>query len=137
MRYCTSCRKITTGNPSYCNYCGKSYNVKLCGRGHPNTPAADVCSTCGSRDLSVPQRRPSWKLRIFQIGALGVPFIGLLVISFGYIGVFLQALWTNSSELLPLMILGLPLGLLWLIWIHLSAMLRELLFGSRSRNMRR
>ena len=66
-----------------------------------------------------------------------VPFIGLLLISFAYIGVFLQALWLNSSELLPLMILGLPLGLLWLIWIHLSAMLRELLFGSRSRNMRR
>jgi hypothetical protein len=36
MRYCLSCRKITTGDPTYCNFCGKSYDVKLCGRGHIN-----------------------------------------------------------------------------------------------------
>jgi len=137
MRYCFSCRKITTGSPSYCNYCGRSFHVKLCGRGHANVRTAEACSTCGSQDLSTPQVRPSLKLRLFLIGALFVPFAALLVLSLGYIAVFIQTLIENPSGLLPLMLLGLVLGLLWLLWIHLSATMRELLFGSHRRDIRK
>jgi hypothetical protein len=38
---------------------------------------------------------------------------------------------------LPLMLLGLVLGLLWLLWIHLSSILREIILGRRSRDIRR
>ncbi len=137
MRYCNSCRKITTGNPAYCNYCGKSYDIKLCGRGHPNIRAADACATCGWRELSVPQPRLSVKIRIFRAAALVVPFVSLLLLSLAYMGVFVWTLFENPSSLLPLMLLGLPLGLLWLLWIHLSAMLRELLLGRNRRGMRK
>lgn len=137
MRYCNSCRKVTSGNPAYCNYCGRSYDTKLCGRGHPNVRSADVCSTCGSHDLSTPHPRTSWKLRIFHVCALIVPFVVLVVFTLAYIGVFVRALFLNSSSLLPLMLLGLVLGLLWLLWMHFSAMIRELLFGRRNRDIRR
>lgn len=137
MRYCNSCRKVTSGDPAYCNYCGKSYDIKLCGRGHPNNRSADVCSTCGSRELSTPHPKPSWKLRIFQVCALIVPFVVLTVLTLAYIGVFVRALFLNSSSLLPLMLLGLVLALLWLLWMHLSAMIREALFRRRSRDIRR
>ena len=30
------CRNTISGNPTYCNYCGKSYGVKLCGREYIN-----------------------------------------------------------------------------------------------------
>ena len=100
MRYCLSCRKITSGDPAYCNFCGKSYDVKLCGRGHINIRTAEACSTCGSRDLSVPQSHPSLKMRIFQIFALIVPFVVLLLGTLAYIGVFLKTLFQNPSELL-------------------------------------
>ena len=137
MRYCFSCRKITSGDPSYCNYCGKSYDVKRCGRGHPNVRSADVCSTCGSRDMSVPQARLSLKMRIFQACALTIPYVVLLVFSLAYVGVFFRTLFKDPSGLLPLMLLGLLLGLLWLLWIHLSAMLRELLFGRDRKGIRK
>jgi RNA polymerase subunit RPABC4/transcription elongation factor Spt4 len=137
MRYCWSCRKITANDPAYCNYCGKSYDVKLCGRGHKNVRAAEVCSACGSRDLSVPQNRPSMKTFLFQVFAMILPFIVLLVLTLGYIFVFLKTLFENPSALLPFMLLGLPLGVLWLIWIFASSMLRELLFGKSSRGNRR
>ena len=136
MRYCNSCQKVTSGDPAYCNYCGKSYDIKLCSRGHPNIRSAEVCSTCGSRDLSTPHPRPSWKFRIFQVCVLILPFAVLGLLTLAYIAVFVRALFENPSLLLPLMLLGLVLGLIWLLWIHLSATIRELLFGRRSRDMR-
>ncbi len=137
MRYCHTCQKITNGEPSYCNYCGRSYDVKLCGRGHINIRAAEVCSTCGSRELSIPQSRPSLKMRIFQFFALFVPFVALLLGTLLYMAVFLKTLFESPSQLLPMMLLGLALGLLWLSWIQLSSWLRRLLFGSGSRDKRK
>jgi RNA polymerase subunit RPABC4/transcription elongation factor Spt4 len=51
MRYCRNCRKFTAGKPAYCNFCGRSYSVKLCPRGHRNPRSADACAECGSREL--------------------------------------------------------------------------------------
>ena len=44
-----------TGKPLFCGHCGRTYNVKLCPRLHTNPRIAEVCSQCGSRDLSTPQ----------------------------------------------------------------------------------
>ena len=63
MNYCYNCGHITPGEPLYCNYCGRSYDLKLCPRHHPNPRSADVCSKCGSRELSTPQPKvpAMWK----------------------------------------------------------------------------
>ncbi len=30
MRYCNQCHRITAGEPLFCNFCGRSYDFKLC-----------------------------------------------------------------------------------------------------------
>ena len=41
MNYCYNCGHITPGEPLYCNYCGRSYDLKLCPRHHANPRSAD------------------------------------------------------------------------------------------------
>ena len=61
MHYCNQCHRITPGEPLFCNFCGRSYNLKLCPHRHPNPRNAEICSQCGSRDLSMPHPRvPLW-----------------------------------------------------------------------------
>lgn len=130
MRYCNSCRKITSGRPSFCNYCGRSYDRKLCQRGHPNPRGAEACSECGSRNLSTPHSQGKIATWLLIICGLTLPFATLLIVTLGYMYVFIQSLIQNPSGLLPLMLLGLVLGLLWLVWIHLSSSLRQLMSKS-------
>ena len=136
MRYCFSCRKITSGDPSYCNYCGKTYDVKLCSRGHTNPRVAEVCSECGSRNLSVPHMRGGSILRVIFFIGLFLTFGALVIGSFAYIGVFVQALFQNPNGLLPLMLVGLGLGLVWLIWMQAASALRRLLLGPPDKRKR-
>ena len=132
MRYCNSCRRITSGRPSYCNYCGKSYDVKLCSRGHPNPRGAEVCSECGSRNLSMPHSHGGILLWLLVVFGLILPFVVLLLITLGYIGIYVQALFQNSSEILPLMLIGFVIGLLWLLWMLGYSALRRSLYKSDS-----
>jgi|SRR6185312_13783030 len=133
MRYCFSCRKITSGSPAYCNFCGHSYDVKLCNRGHTNPRLAEVCSVCGSHSLSLPQARGGSLLKaVFTIG-LGLTFAALLIGTLAFCGIFLRTLIQNPNGLLPLMLVGLALGLVWLIWMSLASALRRLLFGQSKR----
>ncbi len=77
MTYCYSCGMATEGKPLFCNHCGRSYDLKLCPRLHQNPRGAEVCSRCGSRELSTPQAKMpmSWRL-IAIIARLG---LGLLL----------------------------------------------------------
>ena len=77
------------------------------------------------------------KTILFNVFALFIPLVVLLVVSLGYIAVFLKTLFESPSGLLPLMLLGLPLGLLWLLWIEISSLLRAALLGKNSRGNRR
>lgn len=52
MRYCPYCRRISAGRPQICNYCGRTWYIRLCPRGHENPPDAQFCSSCGSTDLT-------------------------------------------------------------------------------------
>ncbi len=85
MKYCYECGRITAGEPLFCNFCGRSYNVKLCPRHHPNPRIAEVCSQCGSRELSTPQPKVSigwWLLeglvRVFLGAFLVVCSLGIV-----------------------------------------------------------
>ncbi len=131
MRYCFSCRHITSDSPQFCNYCGKSYDVKLCPRLHVNPRHADVCSQCGSRDLSLPQRHVSlFGKALFLLASL-LPGFALLILSVIYLGYFVLKLLTDPAGLLPLMLLGLVLGLLWLAWISLPVSVSRFLQDRR------
>src|SRR5690349_4041653 len=66
MKFCYHCGHLTPGEPIFCNSCGRSYNVKLCSRLHANPRSAEVCSQCGSRDLSTPQPRVPFWSRCFE-----------------------------------------------------------------------
>jgi hypothetical protein len=127
MRLCTNCYQITTGKPLFCNKCGRSYSTRLCPRQHVNPRAAQSCSQCGSKDLSTPQPKISFLLRplVFMLGIS--PGLLFLIIAGIYLFFYVQKLLTDPNGLLPLMCIGLYLGLVLLLWMMLPVGLRRLL----------
>ncbi len=111
MRYCSNCKKLTSGKPPYCNFCGRSYGVRLCPRGHKNPRAAECCSECGSPELSMPSP---------QRGATGIAQligIGILLVLCGYVVYFVWTFLSDPNTLLALMRVGFELGALFLLWM--------------------
>jgi hypothetical protein len=123
MTYCYSCGRATPGKPLYCNYCGRSYDLKLCPRLHMNARSAEVCSRCGSRELSTPQARipMSWRL-LAIIVRLG---FGLVLFS-ASLSLIIAVLQMPALRHL-LAVLGLLLVGLWLLYIKLPDWLQEAL----------
>lgn len=125
MTFCYYCSKITTGEPLFCSSCGRTYDLKLCPRLHPNPRSSEVCSRCGSRELSTPQPRVSlrwkfleWLLRTF-FGILVV--VVTLVLVFGFITELLQTQAGQTGVIL----LGMLLILLSWVWSKLPEWLRK------------
>jgi RNA polymerase subunit RPABC4/transcription elongation factor Spt4 len=121
MKYCYHCGRLTSGEPPFCQFCGRSYNVKLCPRQHANPRFADVCSQCGSRELSTPQPKvsPWWKVLEF-----------LLRILFGIVLVYLSlsllvTLLRSPMVQAGLLALGFLLLVLWALWIMLPEWFRK------------
>lgn len=112
MRYCRNCRKFTSGKPAFCQFCGRSYGVKLCPRGHKNPRAANACSECGSHELSTPHAPQSGMSKIGTV--IGFLILGALTIFAAY---YAYSLVTAPGALLSLMLVGLGLGLLLLAWM--------------------
>src|SRR5436190_1396991 len=54
MRRCTSCFRFHPGTPTFCSYCGRSFDIRICARGHRNPRGVQFCAQCGSADLSTP-----------------------------------------------------------------------------------
>ena len=54
MRRCTACFRFHPGTPTFCSYCGRSFDVRICSRGHRNPRGVQYCAECGSADLSTP-----------------------------------------------------------------------------------
>jgi hypothetical protein len=129
MNYCYNCGHITPGEPSYCNHCGRSYDVKLCPRAHPNPRSAEVCSKCGSRELSTPQPKvpAMWKLLAILV-RLGLGLL-LLYLSLG----FLVALAKTTQFQQALVCIGFALVGLWLLWSKLPEWLQDLIRSAARR----
>lgn len=105
MRYCPYCKRLNQGSPTFCGYCGKTFNVRICGRcRHVNSKTDIVCRNCGSSELSdIAGETPSWIillkillwlfLILFVFGLLTnlgafVPFlvvIGILLLGYSYL----------------------------------------------------
>ena len=127
MRYCFNCRKVTTGEPLFCAFCGRTYNVKLCPRLHINPRNATVCSQCGSHDLSIPEpRMPAW-LKPLTFGISLIPGFALMALTIIFILAFIHALLRSPAMELELMLIGFVLALLWYGYMHLPSLLRSAL----------
>lgn len=123
MKYCYQCGRTTSGQPLFCTFCGRTYDVKLCPRLHVNPRFADCCSQCGSRELSTPQPKVSFWWRVLGF---------LLRIGFGVFLVWLSL--TVFVELLKspfvqngMVVLGLLLTALWALWAMIPEWLRKLI----------
>jgi hypothetical protein len=121
MKYCYQCGKMTAGEPLFCGTCGRSYDAKLCPRLHVNPRGVDVCSKCGSRELSTPQPKipMSWQL-LAILARLG---LGLLLF---YVSLsFLIAVFRTREAQHFLVIVGLLLAGLWWVFSKLPDWLQD------------
>jgi len=125
MKYCYECGHITPGDPLFCQSCARTYNVKLCPRRHVNPRWADVCSQCGSRELSTPQPKVSigwrlleWLMRVV-LGAL-LTFLTVAVV----VAILAKALKTPQVQM-GIVALAILIGLLCWMWSQLPQWLRD------------
>lgn len=115
---------MTLGDPRFCNFCGRSYDQKLCPRLHVNPREAEVCSQCGSRDLTTPHPKLSLWSRCLLVLASTLPGIVLAFLSIAYLALYIYVLLARPALRLPVMLLGAVLGLLWLLYMELPWLVR-------------
>ena len=136
MRYCNQCHRITPGEPLFCNFCGRSYDLKLCPHRHPNPRSAEICSQCGSRDLSIPQPHvPLW-LSPLLVLLSGLPGLLLLAITTLFAIGLINALISDQQLMFQFMLVGLMLAFLWYLYMHLPAFIRRSLIRLFRRSQR-
>lgn len=112
MRRCTSCFRFLPGTPTFCSFCGRSFDVRICARGHHNPRGAQFCAECGSADLSTPAPPASFLHRLS--GAVLYLFSGLVVlilIGAALLSLFSAIDWQALSG--PVLMLVLMLGVLY------------------------
>jgi uncharacterized membrane protein YcjF (UPF0283 family) len=132
MKYCHQCGRYTGGDPLFCNRCGRSYDVRLCPRLHPNPRYAEVCSQCGSAELSTAQPKVSFWWRVVEF--LAKVFLGLVL---GYLSIaFLLSLLRRPEVQAGVLVLAVLLGVLWWLWSQLPEWFRRLIRRRRKEDRR-
>jgi hypothetical protein len=125
MRYCYNCNRATIGEPLFCNFCGRSYNIKLCPKLHVNPRDAEACSRCGSRELSTPQPKvPFWATFLLIVLSL-IPGLILAIFSIMAVEFFIKHFLHSPDMLLALTVLQMVLGMLWWGWTEIPLVFRE------------
>ena len=124
MRYCTHCRHVTAGQPLFCIFCGRTYDVRLCPRLHVNPRRAEVCAQCGSRDLSQPHPRTAWGSSVLQTVFHMLPT--LLIVTIGIVVVLgmVQAVLTDQQVQGQFVVLMLLAAAGWIAWSKLPGPVR-------------
>lgn len=125
MRYCNHCHRITTGEPLFCNFCGRSYDFKLCPHRHPNPRSAEVCNQCGSRELTTPHPRVPFLMATLLAVLSVVPGVILFLLSVMFLLGFLRALLSSQQLMFEFMLIGLVIGFLWWLYMQLPRFLRR------------
>ena len=126
MRYCIQCRQLTAGSPLFCTFCGRTYDVRLCPRLHPNPRIAEVCTECGSRDLSHPQPPASLLSRLAMTGLALLPGGVLIVVSVLVLIAFVHAVLTNEQVQGQLVGMLFFLGVIWFVYTRLPRPIQNL-----------
>lgn len=133
MNYCWNCKRFTAGEPVFCNHCGSSFSVKLCSRLHPNPRHADVCSQCGSRDLSTPQPRvPFWGRALLKLAPwlVGIPLALVTAVILVQVVSELAARPEFQAGMAALVIL---ISFVWFLWSQLPEWIRKLIHRAISK----
>ena len=127
MKFCYQCGRFTSGEPLFCQNCGCTYDVKLCPRLHSNPRWAEICSQCGSHDLSTPQPRISivWRAVAFLIRLLAS--VLLVILSLVLALELLKQILGRPELQGPVLALLILLGLLWWMWTELPDWIRKLI----------
>ena len=136
MRYCNQCHRVTPGEPLFCNFCGRSFDLKLCPHRHPNPRSAEICSQCGSRELSLPHPRVSLLLKPVLLLASLLPGLALAVVSILFVFGLVRALLMDQRLMFQAVMAGLMLTFLWYLYMHLPAFLRRFLTRLFTRSKR-
>lgn len=137
MKYCYNCDRITPGEPLFCNFCGRSYDVKLCPRRHVNPRTAEACSQCGSRDLSTPQpRRPPWVTPLGFVLSV-VPGALLTIVSVLVLLAAIAAVLQHPDMIVSLVLLAIPFGILWGMWTQVPSWFRTRIYQFLKRRRER
>jgi RNA polymerase subunit RPABC4/transcription elongation factor Spt4 len=126
MRYCHNCHKTTTGEPLFCQSCGRTYDAKLCPARHINPRWAEVCSECGSRDLSTPAPRVPWWLAPLLLAASLLPGLVLLLLLIMVLVGIVHELQTNQQIQAQLIAVLVVLALLWWLYLQLPHFIQNM-----------
>src|ERR1700730_6826736 len=97
MKICYSCNRVTTGQPLFCNFCGRTYDVKLCPRLHTNPRNAEVCSQCGSREFSKPQAKLTFWAKVLVVAVTVIVGSLLLYFSLLFVAILLCNVFSNAN----------------------------------------
>jgi len=124
MKYCYACGQTTGGKPLFCNFCGRSYDVKLCPSRHVNPRMAEACSRCGSRNLSFPQPRVPFLWRIPAVALLLALGLCLAALSSAFAIELWKSLAARGALSGDLVVHGSMLAILWGLWGILPDRLR-------------
>lgn len=125
MRYCNQCHRITSGEPLFCNFCGRSYDLKLCPHRHPNPRNAEICSRCGSRELSTPHPRvPIWLAPLVTL-LTALPGLALAAISIAFAFGLVRTILANQALMFQAILAGSVLAFLWYLYMQLPHALRR------------
>jgi len=120
MRFCNSCKKLTTGKPLFCQHCQSTFDLKLCPHRHENPRSATYCSQCGSSDLSTPQPRPPLIIRLIFLLLPILPGLLLILLSLLAVVGAAQAILTNQELAGRFVCAVLMLALLWFCYLQLA-----------------
>ena len=113
MRYCAFCKRINPGQPVHCQFCGRTFGVRICSHCREINPReALACRNCGNPELS----ETSGSLP-FWLGFLNVLF-GILILT------LIIGLIRNLEFLLSLSVI---LGLLGLGFLFTPPAIRKVL----------
>jgi hypothetical protein len=106
MKRCTACFRYSLGDPPYCTHCGRTYDVRLCPRGHRNPRGALFCAECGSGDLSTPAPPPTLLFHVSQwaLNAL-IPITIVLIGVTAVLGLLMSLDWDQLTPRLVLLVM--------------------------------
>ncbi len=137
MKYCYECGCTTAGEPLFCNYCGRSYDVKLCPKLHMNPRLAEACSQCGTRDLSTPQPKVPLRWRIFAFLGQWLSAAVLFLLSLHALSRMIEDLRSISKVQDRHFITAAILAFFWSLWTVLPDWFRRLIHRSIKRRKER
>lgn len=137
MRHCSYCRHITAGQPLFCMFCARTYDVRLCPRLHANPRRAEVCAQCGSRDLTEPQPRGTWSRRLLQSGLPMLPTVLVVIVGIVVMLAMVNTILADEQVQGQFVMLMLLIVAGWIAWSKLPGLIRTGLRRGLTRITRR